>query len=192
MGKENEIEILDIDKKQVIKRLNELGAKYLGKSRFKRIEFMLDGDIGSGHSWVRVRTDGKDTTITLKEMEAEKDFGTMGEWEIKTNKFLDAVKIMSKITDSKLVYFENDRDAYILENTYITIDKWPEIPVFLEIEAPSIKKLKEMYKRLKIKGKFFGSASIDSIYKNYGLDFRKVVEKNESKLKKLLAKNNTN
>ncbi|HIH49927.1 MAG: CYTH domain-containing protein [Candidatus Micrarchaeaceae archaeon] len=190
MSKEREVEILDIEKSAVIKRLKELRAKHVGKYKFKRIEFMLEGDIGSGHSWIRVRTDGKDTTITLKEMEAEKDFGALEEYEVKTNNFVDAVKIMSKIAGSKVVYFENERDAYTLGQAYITIDKWPEIPAFLEIEAPSMKLLKAVYKRLGIKGKFFGSASIDRIYKNYGLDFRKVVEKNEPRLKKLLGKYN--
>jgi adenylate cyclase class 2 len=187
MGKENEIAILDIDKSKVIKRLKELKFKPLGKSRFKRIEFMLDGDLGSGHSWIRVRTDGKETTITFKEMKGEGGFAAMDEFEVKASSFTDSVKIMSKLADSKIVYFENERDAYMLGHAYVTIDKWPQIPAFVEIEAPSIKTLKETYKLLKIKGKFVGNASIHNIYKQYGLNFEDVVSKNKPKLKKLLA-----
>ena len=187
MSKEREIVILDIERKEVIKRLKELTARHIGEYKFKRIEFMLDGDIGSGHSWVRVRTDGKSATITLKETKGEGGFGAMEEYEVKTDNFADTVRIMSKIAKTKIIYFENWKRRHMLKQAYITIDKWPGIPAFVEIEAPSMKILKETYKRLGIKGKFFGTASIDRIYKNYGLNFRKVVERNEPELKRLLG-----
>ncbi len=186
MGKENEVKILNIGRKDTIKRLTSLGAKHTGTHKFKRIEFLLDGNVKGSHSWGRVRTDGKETTITLKETRGNGGFTSMNEYEIKTDNFKNTVGIISRIINSKLIlYFENERDAYKLGNAYITIDKWPKIPYSLEIEAPTMKDVKKTYKMLKIKGKFVGNASIHKIYELYGLNFSKVMMENKNKLKKL-------
>ena len=185
MGKELEVAILNVDEKEVRRRLTELNAMHTGQYNFSRVELMLEGEIGSGKSWIRVRTDGKETTMTFKRMEGEGDFAPMEEYEVKTDNFVNTVKILNSISN-KLSYFENERDAYTLDSTYITIDKWPEIPTFVEIEAPTVKKLKEINERLGIRGDFVGNVSIDSIYRSYGKDFKAIVEKNRSRLMRLL------
>lgn len=183
MAKENEIIVLDIDKAEVARRLKAIKAKRAGAYKYKRIEFLLGGNLEGSHSWGRVRTDGKSTTITVKQLH-KGGLSPMDEYEVKTNDFKDTVKIVSRLIDSDLIiYFENERDAYSLGKTLITIDKWPGIPHFVEIEAPSMKAAKEAYNRLKIKGKLIGNMPIHNIYKKYGLDFKKVMSKNKGKLK---------
>ncbi len=172
----------------MLKRLKELRVKHTGRYKFRRIEFLLKGNIKGSHSWGRVRTDGKDTTITIKEMLGKGGYNPMNEYEIKTNNFSETVKIITKLINSKLViYFENDRDAYLLGKAHITIDKWPGIPPFIEIEAPSMPIVKAIYKKLKVKGRFIGNSPIHKIYELYGLNFREVMKKNAPKLKKLLS-----
>lgn len=189
MNKENEIEILDINRKDVTDRLKEMKARHVGHHRFRRIEFLLKGNVKGSHSWGRVRTDGDKTTITLKEMKGKGGFTSMDEYEISTNDFGEASRIMTKIINPKiLLYFENERDAYMLGKAYVTIDKWPGIPAFIEIEAPSMKIVKDTYKRLRIKGRFVGNSPIHKVYELYGLDFKKVMAKNEPKLRSLLEK----
>jgi adenylate cyclase class IV len=186
MGKESEIEILDVDRKEVVRRLRALKAKHEGVHRFKRMEFLIEGDTHGRHSWARVRTDGRETTITLKETYGKAGFTSMKEYEVKASGFEEAVRIMSKLTKSKLLYWENERDAYVLGDAYVTIDKWPGIPDLVEIEAPTMQRVKETYRLLGIKGKFVGNAPIHKIYERYGLNFREVVSKNEPKLRKML------
>jgi adenylate cyclase, class 2 len=189
VANENEIMVLDVKKSQVVGKLKKLNAKPVGKYHFKRIEFLLDGDAHGKHSWGRVRSDGKNTTITLKEMTGSGSFKSMEEYEIKTDNFENAVKVICKITKSKhITYFENQRDAYQLGRTSVTIDKWPKIPYFVEIEAPSMKIAKQTYKKLQINGKLIANTSIHKIYENYGLEFRKVMSKNDNKLKRLINK----
>ncbi|VVB77386.1 Uncharacterised protein [uncultured archaeon] len=186
MGKESEIEILDIDKAEVTRRLAELRARHEGVHRFRRIEFLLGGDSNGAHSWGRVRTNGKETTITVKEMSGRGGFSSMKEFEVTADDFSEAVRIMSRLIDPKaMLYFENERDAYWLGDAYVTIDKWPEIPAYLEIEAPSMASVKKARALLGVKGKFVGNANIHKIYESYGLDFRKVMAKNGPKLAKL-------
>lgn len=189
MAKENEVAILDINRKQVIRRLHELKARHVGVYRFKRIEFLLKGDVNGSHSWARVRTDGKETTVTVKETQGKGGFTSTNEHEIKTDNFRETIRIITKLIDPKLIiYFENERDAYLLGNAYITIDKWPRIPAFVEIEAPLMKNVRATYKLLGIQGMFVGNAPIHDIYKLYGLDFRKVMAENRGKLKALLTR----
>lgn len=188
MGKEREINILNVKRDEVTKKLRELGARYVGRYNFRRIEFLLNGRSRSAHSWVRVRTDGKKTTITLKEQHGKGEFTPMDEYEVDVNNFREAVRIMDKLASSKLLYFENSREAYLLNGSSVTIDKWPFIPAFVEIESPSTKKLKETYKMLKISGKFIGNVPIHKIYGEYGLDFREMMGRNDAKLMKLLGR----
>lgn len=188
MGKEREITILDVKKGEVIKRLKELKAKHVGTHNFARVECIIDGKPGIGrHSWIRIRTDGKETTLALKKMRGKGGFTAMDEYEVKTDDFEETVRIVGKLLNLKKgIYFENERVAYTLKGAYITIDKWPELPYSVEIEAPSTRVLKEVYKLLKINGKFVGNAAIHDVYKRYGLDFREVMDKNKSKLNALL------
>ncbi len=187
MAKEREIMILDVKRSQVIARLKRLGAKHVGDHRFRRMEFMLDGKIGAGHAWVRVRTDGTATTLTLKEMHKKGGFTPMSEYEVKTNDFRETLRIMSRLARKECIYFENSREAYSLWGAYITLDKWPGIPLYVEIEAPTDSRLRQVYKKLAIEGKFAGNAAIHDVYKRYGLDFEKVARANSGKLKELLA-----
>jgi len=187
MAKENEIMILDVNRGEAIARLKTLNARHLGASRYRRIEFLLKGKVrGTRHSWGRVRTDGRKTTLTVKALMGGGTKVPMEEYEVETANFEDTAMVIGKLINSPLMlYFENERDAYILGKTHITIDKWPEIPCFIEIEAPSMKAAREMHRRLGISGKLVGNAPIHSVYKRYGLDFKSVMAKNDGKLKRL-------
>lgn len=188
MSKENEIAVLDINRTKVLAKLKKLGARHEGKHNFKRIEFLINGNVKGSHSWGRVRTDGKTTTITIKWLDGNSKFSPMDEFEIKTNDFKDSVKLMSKLVNPEsFLYFENVRTAYRLGNSYITLDKWPGIPLFLEVEAPSTGIARSIYKKLGVKGKFVGNVSIHKIYESYRLDFVEVMKENNPKIKKLLA-----
>ncbi len=188
MGDEHEITILDVKRSEVLARLRKLKAKHTGSHKFRRVEFLVRGDVGGGHSWGRVRTNGDETTITLKETKGKGGFASMKEYEVKADNFEEAARIMTKLVGSRIVvYFENDRDAYRLGNAQVTIDKWPKIPAFVEIEAPSMAEVKRAYKRLGISGRFVGNLSIHKIYGHYGLSFEKVMAKNRPKLNRLIG-----
>ncbi|MCL4411574.1 CYTH domain-containing protein [Candidatus Marsarchaeota archaeon] len=150
------------------------------------MEFALDGRLGSAHSWVRVRTDGNETTLTFKQMRKNGGFEPMIEHEVKTADFAETVKIMGRLAKRECIYFENSREAYELDGAYITLDKWPKIPLYVEIEAPSNAQLKRIYKKLGIKGEFVGNVAIHGVYKRYGLDFLDVMRGNSTKLERLL------
>jgi adenylate cyclase class IV len=184
MAKECEVDILDIDKGAAERRLREMGAKYKGHTKFRRIEFLIGRKRAGPHSWARVRTDGRVTTITVKRFRGKRL--PMEEHEVEVGDFESAVRVMGKLTRSELSYFENERDSYELGRAKITIDKWPGIPHLIEIEGPSMAYVKNLHKKLGITGEFRGNAHLDSVYKRYKLNFKDVVAKDQSRLRKIL------
>jgi adenylate cyclase class 2 len=184
VAKEHEIVVIDIDKQEVERKLKSSGAKYKGHSEYRRIEFLIGGKRARKHSWGRVRTDGKETTITVKRYISKQL--PMEEHEISVENFEETVRLISKITLSKPCYFENSRDLYIYKKAKVTIDKWPGIPHYIEIEGPSMAYVKKLYEDMKIKGSFIGNPTLEDVYDRYGLKFSRVVEKDQVKLRKIL------
>ena len=99
MNIEYEVRVLEIDKDKLIKKLNEIGAKFNGEYNQKRYVYntvpKCDG------KWLRLRTNGKETTLTYKSVEKDTIDGTK-ELEIKvddfnkTNELLEIAGIKAK------------------------------------------------------------------------------------------------
>lgn len=190
MPKEIELRIFDIDPKEVASRLGDVGAKYVATRNFKRVELLIKGKVSNvygGHKmWARVRTDGKRTTVTLKERRGSAVHKT-DEWEIEANDFKTAVQMFCKMY-KPTIYEENKRIEYSYGGAQITIDKWPMLPWFLEIEGSSVKKVRDIYKRLALKrGAEVGNMSIVEGYKKYGIDWVALTRRNKKKLERLLS-----
>jgi adenylate cyclase, class 2 len=183
VGKEIELKILDVDKKEVISRLKKLGAKKPAVLNFKRIIFFIRDDKKAA-IWLRLRTDGKTNTITLKEQFGN-GLSQTNEFETEVKDFKEAARILCK-SFKKSVYEENTRIEYFFNGTQITIDKWPFLPWLVEIEGKSEKQVLDTYKRLKIKGRPVGNINAGKAYAMYGLDFRKIGERNNGKLMRLI------
>lgn len=64
MKTEYEVKILDIAVDKIKCKLDSLGAKFVGRKDFKRNVF--DVRPKKKNSWLRLRTDGSKTTLTVK------------------------------------------------------------------------------------------------------------------------------
>ncbi len=184
MAKEIELKVIGIDKKQAERRLSELRAKHVASYDFRRVVF----DISDGKTarYVRVRTDGTSATITLKERKGT-GLDMTDEYETGINDFNTAVKILCKVIKSAPIYEINKREEYMLNGVQVAIDKWPEIPWYIEIEGPSVSAVRATYKKLGIKGKQIGNITHGAVYMDYyDKDYMKIVERNRSKLDKIV------
>ena len=168
MNTEYEIRVLEIDKDKLIKRLNELNAKFIGEFNQKRYVYNIipktDG------RWLRLRTNGKKTTLTYKSVEKNSIDGTK-ELEIevedfeKTNNLLELVGVKNK------GYQENNRIQYILDGVEIDIDSWPLIPTYVEIEGENEESVLNILKKIAIDDKKVTTLDVQSIYKEiYNID----------------------
>ena len=147
MHTEFEVRILDINKEKVIEKLENLGAKKVSEFDYKRRVYNFNPP--TDHKWIRLRTDGKKTTLTIKKIESFSIDGTK-EMEIEVSDFEETNKMLEEMGYKAHTYQENKRIRYILNDVEFDIDSWPYIPTYLEIEGKSEESVKNMMDLLEV------------------------------------------
>ena len=174
MKTEYEIRILEIDKEEMIKRLENLGAKKVGEYEQKRYVYDLR-PVEKG-KWIRLRTNGLNTTLTYKDIVSNTIDGTK-EIEIEVDDFEKTNEFLEKIGFKNRGYQENKRIQYILNNVEIDIDSWPMIKDYMEIEGMKEQDVLNMIKTLNIDESKVTTLNCDDIYKKiYNIDISKINE----------------
>ena len=69
MHTEYEVRVLEIDKEEIIKRLEQLGAEFQWDYVQRRYVYDFIPKVES--KWIRLRTNGKETTLTYKSVEKD-------------------------------------------------------------------------------------------------------------------------
>lgn len=141
---EIEARFINLKKEEIEKKLGELGAEKKFDALFQEWLFFHKG-VGNWddhHRRFRVRTDGTNTWLTYK-ANATWAVDSTEEVELKVPNIQDAIKLM-EATDIPLQRFqEKKRIEYKLGNITFDLDFWPQIPMVLEIEAPSQEEVKK-------------------------------------------------
>ena len=163
---EYEIRFLDINIVYVKKRLEDLGYKLKAK-RFLQKRYVYDVN-RKEKSWLRLLEGPGGSTLAYKRvLNAEID-GTE-EIEIDVSDFDTTKKLLEKAGNKPKGYQENYRTLYVKDGVEATIDEWPKIPPYLEIEGKSKEKVEEAVKILNLKYKYTTMNNLE-IYKDNGID----------------------
>lgn len=173
---EYEIKFLNIDKDKIRKRLKESGVKLIYPEYLqKRIIFNPPETNNSDRNWVRIRKEQDKTTMSFKRITNEKTIEGQEEIELEINDFEKAEKFLKAVGCVKKAYQENKRELWKIKDVDITIDEWPFLEPFIEIEGNSEREVKETVKLLGFdysKGSF---GSVSSLYKDkYNISFDKI------------------
>ena len=172
MKTEYEIRVLEINKEEIINKLKKLGATKKGE--FKQKRYVYDLVPKQEGKWIRLRTNGRITTLTYKNIISNTIDGTK-EIELEVEDFEKANELLEKMGFKNRNYQENKRIQYILDNVEIDIDTWPMIPTYLEIEASNEKEIYNMIGRLKLNNSKITSLNCDDIYRQiYNIDISKI------------------
>lgn len=160
----------NIDKKEIRARLKKAGA-HLVRPEFmqKRNVFDLPKSNEIPGGWLRVRDEGNKITLSLKIIDGDK-ISDQKETCLEVNDFKDASFFLEKIGCEKKAYQESKRELWILDRVELTIDEWPHLEPFLEVEALSEEAVKNACQKLELdySGALFGS--ISELYaKRYGV-----------------------
>jgi len=167
--KEIETKIVGFDEKKLRAALKKR-AKYIGKRHFKRYVFDMveKGNRGNYDEFVRIRTDGKVSTLTYK-FRKGKGIDNTEELETHIGDFEKAAQIMSKLSSWSGSYKqENIVELWSYKGTEITIARWPLIPKFVEVEGKSVKQVRRTIKELGIEGKEVGNLSYAKLFAMFG------------------------
>lgn len=174
MKTEYELRVLEIDKEKMINKLEELGAIKIGEYHQKRYVYDLKPAVDG--KWIRLRTNGKVTTLTYKDVVSNTIDGTK-EVEFEVEDFYKANEFLERIGFYSRSYQENDRIQYNLNGTEIDIDSWPMIPTYMEIEGKSEEEVLKIKNMLCVDESKVTALNCDDIYKQiYNIDISKIKE----------------
>ena len=168
MKTEYELRVLEIDKEEMIKKLEALGA--VEKGKFEQKRYVYDLRPAEDNKWIRLRTNGKKTTLTYKDIVSNTIDGTK-EVEIEVDDFEKTNEFLERIGFKNKGYQENERIQYILNGVEIDIDSWPMIPTWMEIEGESEAQVLDMLKMLNVDESKITALNCDAIYRQiYNID----------------------
>lgn len=162
---EYETKVLNVNVREISSKLKRLGAK---KGRILLMRRWVFDTSPKRGGYVRVRNDGKKTTLTYKNRTG-RGISQTEEIEIVVSDFDTCVRLLSRLQWHDKYYQESRRAQYFLKGIEFCIDSWPMIPPYLEIESSSEKKVKQGLKMLGLTGKDAGNMSVVDVYKRYGV-----------------------
>ena len=166
---EIEVRFLEIDKKSLLKKLYELGAKDKG-------EQLLDQTIiyDSHFKWrdenrsIRLRKYGNVTKLTYKER-VSKTIDGAREIEFEIGDYEKARALFEKMGFVPFRREQKKRHTFEYKDVTIDIDTWPRVPTYVELEGASENDLKIVAKELGFNWEhaFFDHAG--AILEKYGI-----------------------
>ncbi len=168
---EYEVRVLDINVEEIKKKLKELNAT-LVEDVFQR-RYVYDFNPVNPDKWIRLRTNGNTTTLTIKEVNKNTIDGTK-ELEIVVDDFDKTNSILNELGYKPRAIQENKRIKYDLNGVEVDIDTWPKIPSYLEVEGKSEDDVYKTLDLLGISKDMVTALNTQSIYKEiYGIDTSK-------------------
>ena len=158
----------------MIKKLEEMGATKKGEFDQKRYVYDLK-PVQNG-KWIRLRTNGKKTTLAYKDIVSKTIDGTK-EVEFEIDDINQAKEFMERIGFNYRSFQENKRIQYILDDVEIDFDEWPMIPTYMEIEGSSEEEVNKMIEKLEIDKSKITTLNCNDIYKDiYNIDIKEIKE----------------
>lgn len=171
MHTEYEVRILNIDKNEIIEKLDKLNASFEWDALQQRYVYDFIPKIEG--KWIRLRTNGLKSTLTIKNLVSSEIDGTQ-ELEIEVDSFERTNLILKELGYVAKGYQENRRIQYTLNGVEIDIDYWPLIPTYLEIEGPSEGAVYNTLELLGISKEDSTTRDVESIYLDYGYSIEEI------------------
>ena len=113
----------------------------------KRAVFFLPGKRDSSTSWLRVRDEGDRITVSLK-VTINGKINTQKEVMIIADNYDNARRLLVEISCEEKAYQETKREIWEFDSVEITIDEWPYLEPYVEIEGKSEQVVLEVAEKL--------------------------------------------
>lgn len=162
----NEIEatFLSVDKDAMRSKLKEAGFELkIPEYLMKRKTFDFSRIAPEKNKWGRVRQESDKVTMTIKEVRGSSINDTY-EVELVVNDFDTACAFFEACNIPAKAFQENMREVWIRDDVEATIDTWPGLNPFVEIEGKNEKIVQEVSKELGFNFEKAVFGSIDLVY----------------------------
>jgi len=146
MAKEIEAKFLNINKQEIIKKLEQIGArKVQDEHMMRRCVYNLPKD----GAWARIRDEGDKVTMSYKCV-VKKALDGVEEVQIEVDDFDRARELLMELGHEEKAYQETLRMRYFLDEGEVEfdIDTWPGLDAYIEIEAPTEQAVKNAAAKL--------------------------------------------
>lgn len=172
---ENELTILDIDKNEFVAKLESLDAKMITDERLQK-RYVYDFNPINRNKWIRLRTNGEKTTLTIKEIQENSKMNAR-EMEIVVSDFETTNEMLEELGYTHRNYQENLRQVFMLDGVEISVDSWPLIPPYAELEGKDLESINKVMQKLGVSQDKITTLDVTSIYKEiYNIDILSMKE----------------
>jgi adenylate cyclase, class 2 len=142
MQTEFEATFLDINVDDLRSNLKSIGAKLIYPERLMtRAVFNPPKTMKGG--WLRVRDEGDKITMSLKQVDGEK-IEDQKEIYFEINDFDEGCEFLEAIGAHKKSFQETKREMWNYKDVEISIDTWPGLDPYVEIESTSEQKVRKV------------------------------------------------
>ncbi len=171
MKTEFEATFSNIDKSKMQNLLQSNGGVLVKKEFLqKRAVFHLPTGHEIAGGWLRVRDEHDKITLTLKVVQNNRKIEDQKEIELKVNSFDDACELLEAIGCEKKAYQENLRERWEIDGVEVTIDEWPYLEPYIEVEGSSEDVVQKVSEKLGFDYSTAYFGSVDGMYaKKYNI-----------------------
>lgn len=168
MNNEIEAQFLDIDKNEVRRKLEEIGAKLVKPEVMMRRVVFYTGE----HSFARVRDEGAGKIVmTYKNISDDNSILGTKEVNVTIDNYENGILFLKGCGLEEKAEQESYRETWKYGEVEICIDTWPWIPTFMEVEGPSEELVWETAGKLGFSKEQAKFGSVDTTYQHYyGID----------------------
>ena len=148
MNIEYEATFKNIDKDAIRKRLQEVGAELKRKEFMQKravYHFPKGNHVKGG--WMRIRDEGDKITMSVKVIDGDA-IENQKEACLAIDSFNEAEILLSTIGCERKAYQETLRELWVLDGVEVTIDTWPFLEPFVEVEGENEEVVKNVSERL--------------------------------------------
>lgn len=174
MAHEIEAKILEVDVPALEARLAAFGAEKQGEYFFRIRNWDFPGyPLRADGSWVRLRTDGTETTLAYKKKlgirEGTENDAHMEEIETTVGDFDTTAFLLSRIGMLEKHNQEKKRVSWKKGDITYDIDTWPLIPTFLEVEGNDWDEVQRAVEELGYDWEQRMVCDASKVYQHYGI-----------------------
>ena len=177
MKKEIEATFLSIDKDSMRAKLKEVGFELkIPEYMMRRKTFDFSRIAPGRNKWGRVRQESDKITMTIKEILGSGINDTL-EVELVVDDFDTASAFFEACDAPAKAFQENMREVWVRDEVEVTIDTWPGLNPFIEIEGENEKIVQETSNELGFDFKEAVFGSIDLVYeKEVGIPAETIIK----------------
>ena len=176
---EYEATFVKVDKDDIRAKLKNAGAK-LERPEFmqRRVVFNLPKGHEIKGAWARVRDEGDKITMSVKIVDGEK-ITDQKETCITIDDFERGRMILKTMGADEKAYQETKRELWKLDDVEITLDEWPFLEPYVEVEGSSEEAVRAVAKKLGFKWAKARFCAVGTLYAEK-YDFDETVINNET------------